>query len=212
MGLFRTRGAPAVEDGAYTAMQSALLRSPASSSAAALASPTSSTAASPPALTAGGKGSVFKRMRSNLGRVMPARRRGARQDAAASQDSGAAQLEAERQRWAAERQMLLADCTSIRAEAQALAERLEGWSSLLRDIFFYGGLHDRVDEITHFLCERVTPDTAASAQPASQRPRPCPSTSHHAIHPSAAAARVCGRDRRRLRSRRAPRNPRRAAD
>ena len=54
-----------------------------------------------------------------------------------------AALQAERQRWAAERQMLLTDCTAIRAEAQALTERLDGWSSLVRDLFFYGGLHDR---------------------------------------------------------------------
>ena len=66
-----------------------------------------------------------------------------------------ATLQAERQRWAAERQMLLTDCTTIRAEAQALTERLDGWSSLVRDLFFYGGLHDRVDAITQFLCARL---------------------------------------------------------
>ena len=66
-----------------------------------------------------------------------------------------ATLQAERQRWAADRQMLLSDCTTIRAEAQALTERLEGWSSLVRDLFFYGGLHDRVDAITQFLCARL---------------------------------------------------------
>ena len=54
-----------------------------------------------------------------------------------------AALQTERQRWAAELQMLLTDCTTIRAEAQALTERLDGWSSLVRDLFFYGGLHGR---------------------------------------------------------------------
>ena len=90
----------------------------------------------PPTLT------VFTRMRSglrsalNLGRPREA---GLVEGDAALQ----AALQTERQRWAAERQMLLTDCTTIRAEAQALTERLDGWSSLVRDLFFYGGLHGR---------------------------------------------------------------------
>ena len=135
----------------WMAMQGSLLTPEGS-----VATPTSSTSASAqPAPPAGGRRSVFTRMRSGLRSALNLRRP---RDGGGLVEGNAAlhaTLQAERQRWAAERQMLLTDCTTIRAEAQALNERLDGWSSLVRDLFFYGGLHDRVDHITHFLCARL---------------------------------------------------------
>ena len=53
-----------------------------------------------------------------------------------------------RQRWAAEKAMLIADCTAARTEATDLTQKLHGWESLVRDILFYGGLHGRAAELT----------------------------------------------------------------
>lgn len=108
------------------------------------------------ALTSSGSGgSVLKRMRGGLGRIIRGKRGVPRQDVLLTGEDAARQLEAERRQWAAERQLLLDDCTAIRAEAQTLALRMEGWTALVRDIFFYGALHDHVDLITHVLCSQL---------------------------------------------------------
>ena len=60
---------------------------------------------------------MFTRMRSGLRSVLS--RRQPRDGGLVEGDTALhAALQAERQRWAAERQMLLTDCTAIRAEAQ----------------------------------------------------------------------------------------------
>ena len=114
----------------------------------------SSTSTPTPPARPGGKGSMFTQVRSSL-RSALSRRRPREGGQVGSDAALRAAHQAECQRWAAERQMLLTDCTTMRAEAHALTERLDGWSSLVRDLFFYGGLHDRVDQITHFLCARL---------------------------------------------------------
>ena len=114
-----------------------------------------SASASPAAPPASGRRSVFTRIRSGLRSALNLRWPREGGGLVEGDATLHATLQAERQRWAAERQMLLTDCTTIRAEAQALTERLDGWSSLVRDLFFYGGLHDRVDAITQFLCARL---------------------------------------------------------
>ena len=132
----------------WMAMQGSLL-TPGGSAATS-----SNSASAPSAPPVGGRRSVFTRMRSGLRSAFNLRQ--PRDGGPVEGDAALhATLQAERQRWAAERQMLLTDCTVIRAEAQVLTERLDGWSSLVRDLFFYGGLHDRVDAITHFLCARL---------------------------------------------------------
>lgn len=55
-------------------------------------------------------------------------------------------FEAERQRWQAERQMLLEDSAAVRRAADESERVLGGWSSLAHDLLFFGLLHGRRQE------------------------------------------------------------------
>ena len=67
-----------------------------------------------------------------------------------------ASLRRERERWAAERQELLDDCTTCRQEVQRLTETLNGWSAIVRDALFYGLFSGpAMNEITELFAERL---------------------------------------------------------
>ena len=67
----------------------------------------------------------------------------------------AADLTAERQRWEQERKMLLEDCTSMRAEAAEAERMLQGWSSMIRDLLFYGFFYGRQQAMLERLTETL---------------------------------------------------------
>lgn len=72
-----------------------------------------------------------------------------------SAEAEAQAMAAERQRWAEERKMLLADCTAVRAEAGEHERTLAGWSALVRDLLFYGVIHGRRKQATQRLAETL---------------------------------------------------------
>ena len=44
---------------------------------------------------------------------------------------------------------------SVRAQAATLERTLHGWSCLVRDMIFYGGVYGREAEISRWLAERL---------------------------------------------------------
>ena len=68
---------------------------------------------------------------------------------------GAADFRSQRRQWAAERQMLLDDCTAVRTQARELERVLGGWSSLVRDLLFYSLLYGKKAELLEFFHEQL---------------------------------------------------------
>ena len=99
--------------------------------------------------------SVFGRLR----RLLPFRRSstpGGGGATPATPPDTVASLRRERERWAAERQELLDDCTTCRQEVQRLTETLNGWSAIVRDALFYGLFSGpAMNEITELFAERL---------------------------------------------------------
>ena len=94
--------------------------------------------------------SRINRLRGRLAKIIGPPQRGGTAPVADDTD-----LESMRQRWTAEKALLINDCTAARTEADQLQSTLQGWETLVRDLLFYGGLHGRAADLTARFAEQL---------------------------------------------------------